>query len=174
VTIKLDDKQAIYRVGLDEALVELDDKMLGNLQPPGSGGLLGALGLWRRLLVEGPQGFGNLQYLGTAPFYESGLPPVGGKPAPIEAEVLVGTQWDAECLFYFSPIDGSLLGLEMFPVDDSDPCEIYFSDYRPEQVGLHIPRKIEVRHGDSLFGVFQWSSVQLKAMTPRPVVEKTP
>ena len=40
------------------------DQQLG---PPGSGGLLVALHLWRQMLVEGPEKFGNVVYYGTAP-----------------------------------------------------------------------------------------------------------
>ncbi len=76
--------------------------------------------------------------------------------------MLGGAEWDVECKFYFSPKDGALLAMEMFSSDELDPCEIYFSDYKQE-AGLKIPRKIEVRYGDALFGVFQLSSVQLGA-----------
>jgi hypothetical protein len=160
VAIELSDDVAIYRVGLDEALVPLNDDVTRDLQPPRSGGLLAALGLWRRLLVHGPKDFGEMHYLGTAPLYERGLPPQRGPVGVIEADVLIGTQWGAECRFYFAPGEGSLLAMEMFPEEDSDPCEIYFSEYKLQAGGLYVPRRIEVRHGDVLFGVFQLSSAE--------------
>ena len=41
---------------------------ISSLGPPGSGGLLVALHLWRRLLVDGPEKFGDVYYYGTAPY----------------------------------------------------------------------------------------------------------
>jgi hypothetical protein len=162
VEIELSDKQATYRIGMDRAVVPLEGDVSEELQPPGSGGLLAALSLWRRLLLQGPAKFGDLHYLGTAPIYERGLPPPGDRSPVVQADVLGGAEWKVECKFYFSPKDGTLLAMEMFSSDELDPCEIYFSDYKQE-AGLKIPRKIEVRYGDALFGVFQLSSVQLGA-----------
>ena len=42
----------------------------------------------------------------------------------------------------------------MFPDEDSDPCEVYFSDYR-ESAGRSWPGRMEVRYGDELFAVFK-------------------
>ena len=49
--------------------------------------------------------------------------------------------------------DGALLEMEMFPDDDADPCEVYFSDYH-EVEGRMLPGKIEVRYGDGIYQVF--------------------
>ena len=37
------------------------------VEPAGTGGLLAALSMWRRLLVLGPKKFGDVTYLGTFP-----------------------------------------------------------------------------------------------------------
>ncbi len=122
---------------------------LGSSLPPAhSGGLLPALYLWRRLAVEGLGRFGEVHYDGTAP-----LPGHEGL-----ADVLVGSHKGVECRFYFDPADGRLLALEMFPDEESDPCEVYFSDYR-EVEGRFWPGRMEVRHGDELFAAFKVKEV---------------
>ncbi len=114
-----------------------------SLPPAGSGGLLPALYLWRRLAVEGLGRFGDVRYEGTAP-----LP---GREAL--ADVLVGSHHGFECRFYFDPVDGRLLAMEMFSAADSDPCELYFSEDH-SAAGARWPKRIEVRFGDELYAVF--------------------
>ena len=58
-----------------------------------------------------------------------------------------------ECWFYFDPAGGELLALEMYPAENADPCEVYFSDYR-RMDGRLLPGRMEVRIADELFGVF--------------------
>jgi len=113
------------------------------LSPPGSGGLLPALYLLRRLALQGPGNFGELYYEGTVP-----LPGTQGL-----VEALVGLHGGVECRFYFDPAEGHLLAWEMWPAEDADPCEIYFSEYR-ESGGRWLPRRMEVRFGDEQFAVF--------------------
>jgi len=116
--------------------IDLDQQLL----PAGSGGLLPALALWRRLLLVGPQGFGEAYYLGTAPLIgQEGL-----------FDVLVGTHNVVEGHFYFSPQSGHLAALEMYPDTNVDPCEIYFSDYRAVD-GRALPHRMTVRYGDAAF-----------------------
>ena len=120
------------------------DELGKSLLPRHSGGMLPALYLWRRLAVEGLERFGDVFYYGTAPLagYE-GL-----------ADVLVGSHKGVDCRFYFDPGDGRLLALEMFPGEDSDPCEIYFSEYH--RMGQYMPPgKIEVRCGDEPFATLR-------------------
>ena len=44
------------------------------------------------------------------------------------------------------------------PTDDG--CEVRFSDYRDVD-GRQVPARIEVRHGDDLFGQIQWQQIEL-------------
>ena len=120
------------------------------LVPRGSGGLLQALYLWRRLATEGIGNFGEVYYLGTVPL-------VGSKEP---ADVLVGIHDTVECRFFFAPGDGRLLALEMYPEENVDPAEVYFSEYREVQ-GRLLPGRLEARFGDELFGVFSIDSFDL-------------
>ncbi|MEX2139885.1 MAG: trypsin-like peptidase domain-containing protein [Pirellulales bacterium] len=125
--------------------------LAARLNPPESGGLLSTLWLWRKYLVEGPKKFGKLEYRGTAP-----LPMREGL-----YDVLVGTTEGVDCLFFFEPAGGMLVALEMFPEGtDADPCEVYFLEYQ-EHEGRHFPRRLEVRYGDRVFGVYEVAKVEL-------------
>ncbi len=119
------------------------EELTASLDPPQSGGLLLALHLWRRLVLEGPDGFGEVYYLGTAPLPErEGL-----------VDVLVAVDRGVECRLYLDPEQGDLLALEVFPADDADPCELYFHDYRGVQ-GRFLPGRMDVHHGGEVFAQF--------------------
>jgi hypothetical protein len=140
-----------------EAQLDLERDLGEQLVPPDSGGLLAALHLWRRLLVEGPASYGDVYYLGTAP-----LP---GRDTLYD--VVVGVYDVMETRYYFDPNDGRLVALEMFPDSYADPCEIYFDDYR-EVEGRHWPHRLEVRFGDQQYAVINVSSVKVAASEEAP------
>jgi hypothetical protein len=74
----------------------------------------------------------------------------------------VGTAEGVDCLFYFEPTAGMLVALEMYPAgNDADPCEVYFLEYE-EREGRHFPRRMEVRHGNLVFGVYELTKVELQ------------
>ena len=110
------------------------------LLPEGSGGMLAALHLWRRMLVEGPGGFGDVIYVGKAP-----LPGHDGLH-----DVLQGTYDVVETNFYFDPETAELRSVEMTPDSGVDPCELYFAEYR-DVSGNRLPHRIVIRHGDEVF-----------------------
>jgi hypothetical protein len=120
------------------------------LGPAGSGGLLAALHIWRRVLIEGPSKIGDAYYLGTQPLRDhDGL-----------YDVVVVTFDVVEVQMSFDPESGRLMALEMFPELGQDPCEIYFDDYR-EVVGLQAPHRIIVRHGGGIFAEIEFVEIEL-------------
>ena len=54
--------------------------------------------------------------------------------------------------------------MEMIPEEDTDPCELCFREYRESKAGM-LPGRIEVRHGDELYGVFQLQTVSCSGPT---------
>lgn len=143
-TLKLTDDAAKLTLPSSEIDWKAEDVLSKSLLPKHSGGMLPALYLWRRLAVEGLGRFGDIYYYGTAPLVgREGL-----------VDVLVGTHKGVDCRFYFDPADGRMLALEMFSSEDSDPCEIYFSDYR-ETGGRLMPGKMEVRFDDEPFATLK-------------------
>ena len=133
--------------------IDLDEQ----LGPPGSGGLFVALHLWHRMLTIGPERYGEVYYLGTAP--------MAGRNDLVD--VLVAIHNVVETKFMFDPSSGELLGMEMFPERDVDPCEIYFRDY-VDRDGRLIPQQIEVRHGDQLFRVITIQELKLPQTAENP------
>ncbi|HZN34347.1 MAG TPA: trypsin-like peptidase domain-containing protein [Pirellulaceae bacterium] len=139
------------------AIVEAGKDLDQQLDPPGSGGVLAALHLWRQLLISGPQKFGDVVYYGTAPYAG-----IAG-----QAEVLVATHNVAEVNFVFDPASGQLALLEMTADPDADPCEIRFGDYR-DVGGRLLPHRLEVRSGDAVFGTIQLQQVELSPAETKP------
>jgi len=149
--IKLTDKEASIALPLGDTKLEVSDDLAAVLNPPGSGGLLATLHLWRKLQVGGPGKYGQLVYLGTMPLV--------GHERPVD--VVVGTTGGVDCHFMFDTSDGSLVALEMYPEVDTEPCEVYFSDYR-ESEGRFVPHRLEVHYGDNLFAIMNITKVELK------------
>ena len=149
VTIEITNTLGTIVLPEGESKRMFDDDLTGSRKPPGSGGLLTALHVWKRLMTVGPAKFGDIYYLGTAPSL------VGQSMV----DVLVGTYGGVETHFYFDPQEGDLVGLEMFTDDDVDPCEIYFDDIRPSKGGA-FPHRIEVRHGEAIYAVINVTSFE--------------
>ena len=57
-----------------------------------------------------------------------------------DAEVLSTRHGPFLTKWYFSPTDRTLLAMETKLKDAEDPCEVYFSDYRPEGGRLLLNR----------------------------------
>ena len=115
VRFELSDTLASIKLPSGELKIELTRALSERLDPPGSGGLLVALSMWRRFLIEGPEKFGDVYYLGTAP--------LAGRDRLMD--VLVATHGDVECRFLFDPTDGQLAGM---PSQLFDAVAIVLSD----------------------------------------------
>jgi serine protease Do len=146
----LTDDGASLKVPSLETKWTTSDELSASLLPAHSGGLLPAMYLWRRLAVEGLGHSGEVVYLGAAP-----LP---GRPGLVD--VLVDS-YKGTCRYYFDPNDGLLLAIEWFPDEQSDPCELYFSDYR-EVEGRLCPGRIDVRYGNEPFAVLKIGEVRFE------------
>ncbi len=134
--------------------------------PRGSGGLLLAFYHYRRLLTLGEKGF-EQQFIhgGNEPFYP--MPLDGSKPKSysdlrVDTEVLRTEHAAVAAKWYFSLKDQKLLGFEVAAAKDEDPCEVYFSDYKPVD-GRELPHRLEVRYGNERFGILTVKSYQLTA-----------
>jgi len=150
VEIVLGEQEINARVPGQLADVDPSRDLGEQLGPRGSGGLLVALHLWQRLLTLGPERFGDVYYLGTTPIpNRQGL-----------FDVLVATHDVVESRFMFAPDSGQLVGMEMFPDADVDPCELYFDDYR-EVNGRQLPHRLIVLHGDEVFAAIKLEVIEL-------------
>lgn len=152
IEVELGNDQVTGRFGARTVTVDPARDLDSQRAPDGSGGLLVALHLWQRLLRLGPQQFGDVYYLGTAP--------VPGRPGL--ADVLVATHNVVEARFLFDPSTGRLIGIEMFPDVQVDPCEVAFDDYR-DVAGRQLPHALLVRYGDTVYGQIRWETVEIAA-----------
>ena len=154
--LDISDNEVLLKVPTGQSRWTAGDEIGSSLAPAGSGGLFAALCLWRRLLVAGPEKFGDVYYQGTAPLAGAGE----------WAEVLVGLYGGVECRYYFDARSGLLVAMEMFPEENADPCEVSFLDYGPVG-GRNVPLRIEVRYGSERFATFKVDLFSLdKPMQP--------
>jgi serine protease Do len=135
-------------------------------EPPGSGGLLMALYHYRRLLTLGEKGFeGRFAHGGDEPFYPppaDGSTPKNPSDLRVDTEVLTTEHAAIPAKWYFARADKTLLGGEVTVVKDQDPCELYFSDYRPVD-GKALPHRVDVHYGNGRFGIFRIKTYQFTA-----------
>jgi hypothetical protein len=54
----------------------------------------------------------------------------------------------------------------MQAADDLDPCEIYFSDFRPLD-GRRLPHRLVIRHGDEEFADLRISTYEFQDTAAR-------
>ena len=155
VELRLEDQAVTARLPTGAAAINTTTDLADQLAPAGSGGFLAAMHLWRRLLTLGPQQYGEVYYLGAAP--AAGLDGL--------FDVLVGAHDVVESRFFFHPASGRLALIEMYSDPNSDPCELYFDDYR-EVNGRKLPHRLQVRHGDRVFAEIQWKQVRLANKEP--------
>jgi S1-C subfamily serine protease len=155
ITLSEEHGSIVMPVGRSEA--EFTLSLAETLSPPRSGGLLAALHLWQRLLLVGPRQFGEVDYFGTLPWpNEKQLP-----------DCLIGIQGGVETRFYFDPLEGDLVGIEMQAAEDLDPCEIFFSDFRPVD-GRRLPHRWVIHHGDDQFADLRIKTYDFVGASVRP------
>ena len=142
VELVINDVRVEYKLPSGTAALPLAGDLTAAVEPEGTGGLLAALSVWRRLLTLGPSKFGDLTYLGTF-----ALPGSDGV-----YDVLFGRYAGVACRYFADPRTGDLAAVEMQLDDALDPCELRFLEYR-DQGGRWLPSMIEVRHGDSVYAV---------------------
>jgi len=137
--------------------------------PETSGGLLSALYLYRLFLLGGDKNFpSEFFHGGHEPFYPPPPPQVDDKAPPslasqrIETEVIVSRLGNFMVKWFFARADQKLAGFELRLEDNEDPCEVYFSDYRPVE-GRMLPHRMQVIYGSGHYGTFTFTNFQLAA-----------
>lgn len=140
-------------------------------EPIGSGGLMMAMYHYHRFLTLGPKGFeGLFAHGGYEPFYP---PPADGSTPKtlaslrVDCAVIDTKHGSANCKWYFSRKDNTLLGFEMYvakdarETEDRDPCEVYCYDYK-DVGGRKLPHRFEVRYRDKRYATLTVSSYNLE------------
>ncbi|MEI7685472.1 MAG: trypsin-like peptidase domain-containing protein [Planctomycetota bacterium] len=133
--------------------------------PESSGGLLASMYLWQRFLTLGDKGFSDCVHGGMEPIYPpsaDGAPVKSVASLRTDAEVLITRHGPYTTKWFFSPTDHTLVAMETRMKEHEDPCEIYFSEYRPE-AGRMLPHRIAVKYADLHYGTFDIRSYNLPA-----------
>ena len=117
-------------------VLDPEEDLSGQLFPADSGGLLVALHLWRKMLVLGPEKFGDVAYIGSSP----------NQSAEGTGDMLAAVRGSIESNFVFDKNDCKLLAMEMYPDIETDPCELYFDDYQLDD-DLTVPGTIKYQYG---------------------------
>jgi serine protease Do len=131
--------------------------LASQLSPPGSGGFLLTLHLWQRILNKGLEKFGEVYYLGQLPL---------GRDGEL-VDCLVGLHDGIEFRLLFSLESGELVGLEMSPADDVDPCVVHFSEFA-EKDGRRLPMKWLVRFAGKRFAELNVADWRIDCAAPKP------
>jgi serine protease Do len=121
-------------------------------EPAGSGGLLAAVVLWRRLVKEGPAGMGKTTYWGTAPERPESLAAPG---VPRFVDVLESAVAGVTARFAVDD-EGHVIGIELWQTADGDPCEVRLPA-PPNTSVTGLPEHIEVRRGTDPFVMLRCS-----------------
>ncbi len=122
-------------------------------EPPGSGGMLAALLLWRRLVTEGPAAVGRTIYRGTVPRDPRAIDPTGGDLVDVLETAAAGV----EARFAIDA-KGVVVGIDLWTAPDADPCEIRFVGRRDDDPTM--PARMVVHRGPEPFGTFVLERVE--------------
>ncbi|MFO0878931.1 MAG: trypsin-like peptidase domain-containing protein [Gemmataceae bacterium] len=159
--------------GLDFPLepLNVNEKPEAFRDPPESGGLVLAVFLYRQFLAYGAKGFTrDFHHGGVEPYYP---PTKDEKPnyaaIRVLAEVLRGKYAQTDTRWYFAIEDdregrwkkGQLIGFEVTPDKDEDPCEVCLAGYRDFN-GKQMPSIFHVRRGGKPYAELTLTSVTLK------------
>jgi S1-C subfamily serine protease len=145
----LRNEEAFMLTDLGQYHADLTKDLDTQLEPEGSGGLLLALAMWRRLGVVGPEQFGDVYYLGKAPYDGEEM-----------FDVFVATYQSIESHFYFRTDDASLYAMELFTRGDRDPCELRFSQFEDRDQHM-LPTRISSGFGGQHFDTLNLETVRL-------------
>jgi S1-C subfamily serine protease len=137
ISIVLGDSKSGIKSDDDAAVLDMSDELESQVQESDRGQLLLSLHLWRRLLILGPQKFGQTVYWGSVPTRQGD-----------QAELLIATRDVIESRLLFSMSTGLLLAMEMSLDEDRDSCEVSFSNYQSAEE-LTLPRTISYQIGDA-------------------------
>lgn len=140
VIIRLSDEGLLLTVGAKEYPIASTADRFDSVDGKAGAAMLPALDNWRRLLVRGTDRFGDVYYLGTAPF-------LGQRPL---RDVLVGTADELETRFISHPESGRLEAVELFADRSEDPAELIL-DWTGSTAEKPFPTSMELRYGTEVY-----------------------
>jgi len=152
ITLEISANALLMRSGDEEITLTSTAERFDVVDEAKPGALLPALDAWRRMLEMGADKFGDVYYLGTAPF-------LGQRPL---RDVLVGTSGELESRLIQHPDSGSLEAIELTADSSRDPAELIIvwpatdavqaatadAESEAEAIGSQVfPQALELRFG---------------------------
>ncbi|XZE51714.1 S1C family serine protease [Planctomycetaceae bacterium SH139] len=114
ITLEISGHELLMRSGEQEIRLASTAERFDAVDEATPGAILPALDAWRRMLELGADKFGDVYYLGTAPF-------LGQRPL---RDVLVGTAGELESRLIHHPDAGLLEAIELTADSSRDPAEL--------------------------------------------------
>ena len=151
--VKLTDTTVAVKINDAPYIQELSEPLLD--KPPGSGGLLIAFDHLRRMLINPTQRFSEFYYVGSEPLDGTGP----------KVDVLVALQGTAISRWYFQQEPVALVGWDTGIEEDTDECEIRFTELA-DFGGRLLPKKLTIRRADTLVGEFELEAATLQGAKP--------
>lgn len=151
--IELSDTVATIDLPTGTSTLDATGELDASPEPPGSGGLLAGLALWRRLVAEGPAAVGRTIYRGTAPRDPRAIDPTGGDLVDVLETAAAGVE-----ARFAVDARGAVVAIDLWTSPDADPCEIRFSGRRDDAPTL--PTTMDVHRGPEPFGTFRLERIE--------------
>lgn len=140
VVMQIGDAGLILKVGEKEYAMNSTAERFDAVDGKAGAAMLPALDNWRRLLVRGVNRFGDVYYVGTAPF-------LGKTPL---RDVLSGTADELETRFITHPESGKLEAVELWADRSEDPAELII-DWSGASDAKPFPSALELRYGTEAY-----------------------
>jgi serine protease Do len=140
VVMRISDAGLTLKVGDKEYPINSTAERFDSVDGKAGAAMLPALDNWRRLLVRGVNRFGDVYYVGTAPF-------LGKRPL---RDVLSGTADELETRFISHPESGKLEAVELWADRAEDPAELIL-DWSGASESQPFPSALELRYGTEVF-----------------------
>ena len=158
--IEISDSQGLIDLPTGTSVLDANGSLDTNPVPPGSGGMLAALMLWRRLVTEGPAALGGTTYQGTAPRDPSQLDPAGRDLVDVLASAVAGVE-----ARFSVDASGHVCGIDLWTSPEADPCEIRILAREAGDAGGALQR-LEVHRGPDPFGTFLVETLEPAGVLP--------
>lgn len=159
--IALSDREGVIDLPTGTTRVDATRDLDAAPNPPGSGGLLGALLVWRRLLREGPAAVGRTEYWGTMPvFPHAPLSKAEGGGSPPELIDVLNTAVAAIESRFAVDGAGRVVAIDFWHQPDADPCEVRFSGSLTDGAAAGMPAMMDVWKGSDHFATFEIEAVR--------------
>jgi hypothetical protein len=147
--IELSDATATIDLPTGTSTLADEDEFDRQPVPPGSGGLLPALVLWRRLVVEGPAAVGQTIFWGTAPRQPATF--TAGATGEL-VDVLESAVAGVVARFGVDAA-GRVVWIDLWTSPDADPCEVRLT-WPEEGTAGGMPLSMEASFGSEPFATF--------------------